>query len=209
MKWLRCRSFIVFGLEYCMPCEKDGWSSYHPFPSILSLITCTLHPNHRHSARKIFLIFIRLTIIMWTCPACHQQFVNQNCLHSCNEKSLADFLTGKSEQTIALFDYLIDQMRTIGEFVLHPAKHRIAFASKIRFGYIQRLGKNYIDVVFQFREAYEDNFCFFRIARVPGTSIYNHYCRICRKEDINNEVRDFMKKAFEIGDRKHLENRNT
>lgn len=138
---------------------------------------------------------------MWTCPYCKQQFLNQNQYHSCNERSVEDFLKGKSEKTIGMFHYFIDEYMKIGEFVLHPAKSRIAFAGKTRFGYIHRLGKDFLDVSLTFDRPYRDNFCFYRIGEVPGGKIFQHYLRIFEKEDINDEVRKYMKLALLSGNK--------
>ena len=141
---------------------------------------------------------------MWICSICQQKFVYENAHHSCNERSVEKFLEGKSEITKELFWYFINTYLEMGDFVLHPAKSRIAFAADIRFGYIHRLGKEYVDIVFQFREHFQDNFCFYKIANVPDSNIYNHYLRLERKEDINSEVRKYMSLALDIGKRKHL-----
>ena len=141
---------------------------------------------------------------MWICPKCSQKFVYQNAQHSCNERSVEDFTKGKSSYTLELFDFFIDEYLKIGEIVLHPAKSRIALAADIRFAYIHRLGKNYVDIVFQFRNSFTDNYCFYKIAQIPDSNTYNHYFRMERKEDINDEVRDFLKKAYDIGIRKHI-----
>jgi hypothetical protein len=145
-----------------------------------------------------------MTNELWECPECHQRFVYKNAQHSCNDRSLADYLDNKSTQTKLLFHYLIEEYSKIGDFVLHPAKTRIAFAADIRFAYIHRLGRNYVDVVFQFRQSFDDNYCFYKIANIPGTNSYNHYFRLERKEDINDEVRKYMVLAYDIGKRKHL-----
>jgi hypothetical protein len=138
---------------------------------------------------------------MWECPKCHQKFLHNNQNHSCNQRRVEDFTEGKSEQTIELFNYFIDEYRKLGEFVLHPAKSRIAFAAKTRFGYINRLGKDFLDVVLTFDKPHTENFCFYRIGEVPGGKIYQHYLRIFHKEDINEEVRQFMKMALNSGNK--------
>jgi len=139
---------------------------------------------------------------MWKCLKCNQKFLHENQNHSCNERTVEDFLNGKSEHTRELFHYFISEYQKIGEFVLHPAKSRIAFAAKKRFGYIHRLGKDFLDVVLTFDKPHENNLCFYRIGEVPGGKIYQHYLRILFKEDINNEVRKFMKMAFDSGNKK-------
>lgn len=138
---------------------------------------------------------------MWTCPKCRQKFVNKNHPHSCNEKTVADFLAGKSASTIALFHFFLDEYLKMGQFILHPAKSRIAFAAKIRFGYIHRLGKDFLDVVLTFNQPYQDNLCFYRIGEVPGGKYYQHYLRIFKPEDINEEVRKYMKMALDLGNK--------
>ncbi len=138
---------------------------------------------------------------MWKCPECSQQFKHENQNHSCNEKTVEDFLQSKSEHVVELFHYFISEYQKMGDFVLHPAKSRIAFAAKTRFGYIHRLGKEYLDVVLTFEKPHEDNLCFYRIGEVPGGKIYQHYIRIINKEDINLEVRKFMKMALKNGNK--------
>ena len=138
---------------------------------------------------------------MWTCPRCEQKFLHHNQNHSCLDKTLDDFLEGKSAFTIDLFWHFIEEYRKMGDFVLHPARSRIGFAAKIRFGYIHRLGKDFVDVVFTFNTPYVDNLCFYRIGEVPGGKYYQHYLRIMHKEDINNEVRKYMKMALDLGNK--------
>ncbi len=136
---------------------------------------------------------------LWICPVCGQRFVHNNQRHSCNEKTLDDFLEGKSEHTLDLFYLFISEYKKIGDFVLHPAKSRIAFASRIRFGYIHRLGKDYVDVVLTFNQPHHDNLCFYRIGEVPGGKYFQHYLRIMKRDDINEEVRKYMKMALDSG----------
>ncbi len=136
---------------------------------------------------------------MWICPRCQQQFVNTNQVHSCRDKELTDFLAGKSEHTIALFNHLVDEYRQIGNMRLHPAKSMISFAARTRFAYVIQLGKNFVDVVFPFKQPYEDNLCFNKIKQVPGSDDFNHHFRMYFVEDINDEVRMYMKMAYKIG----------
>jgi hypothetical protein len=61
------------------------------------------------------------------------------------------------------------------------------------------LGKDFIDIVFPFEKPYPDNLCFRKIAQVPGQLQFNHHFRMQRKEDINGEVKKFMKLAYQMG----------
>ena len=134
---------------------------------------------------------------MWTCPLCNQQFVNTNQVHSCNEKVLHDFLKGKSENTISLFWHFIYEYKRVGEVTIHPTKSMIAIAAKKRIAYIIKIGKDFIDIVFPFEEAYNDNLCFHKIAKVPGQQQFNHHFRMCSKEDVNEDVQYYMKMAYD------------
>lgn len=116
-------------------------------------------------------------------------------------KSLAEFLSGKSEHTISLFDHFTTQYSRIGKISVLPAKTMIGIAtSRKRIAYITQLGKDFIHIVFPFEEAYPDNLCFQKIAQVPGKEKqFNHHFRMYAKEDLNEEVRKFMRLAYQKG----------
>ncbi len=69
-----------------------------------------------------------------------------------------------------------------------------------RIAYITQLGKNFIHVVFPFKQPYPDNLCFQKIAQVPGDSKqFNHHFRMQFKDDVNKEVMSFMKLSCNSG----------
>ena len=117
------------------------------------------------------------------------------------EKTLEDFLKGKSIHTLELFDHFVKEFNLVGKISIHPAKTMIGIATaRKRIAYITQLGKNFIHVVFPFEQSYADNLCFKKIAQVPGDEKqYNHHLRILSKEDVNHEVRKFMKLAYKLG----------
>ncbi len=116
-----------------------------------------------------------------------------------DEKELAIFLNGKSEQTLELLDHFVKQFNKVGTITLHPAKTMIGVANdNKRIAWITQLGKNFVHVVFPFEKAYPDNLCFQKIAQVPGDAKqFNHHFRMYYKEDVNKEVLGFMKMAYE------------
>ena len=115
------------------------------------------------------------------------------------EKMLAPFLNGKSVLTLSLFDHFIAEYKKIGEIRIHPTKSMIGIAnSSMRVAWITQLGKNFIHIVFPFKQAYNDNLCFQKIAQVPeDAKQFNHHLRMYYKEDINKEVMKFMKMAYD------------
>ena len=141
---------------------------------------------------------------MWACPKCNQKFIKVNQSHSCMERTVDDFLYGKSPYTVALFHYFIEQFKSIGKFELHPAKSRIAFAAKVRFGYIHRIGRDYIDVALTFPKPHRENLCFYRIGEVPGGKYFQHYLRLYKEEDLNDEVKEYLRLALEYGNKSDI-----
>jgi hypothetical protein len=83
---------------------------------------------------------------------------------------------------------------------VHPAKTMIGIATpRKRICYVTQVGKDFIHVVFPFEVTYPDNLCFQKIAQVPGQQQYNHHFRMHSKEDLNAEVKKFMKLAYTEG----------
>ncbi len=115
-----------------------------------------------------------------------------------SNKTIQDFLEKRSEHTIELYNHFIDEFMTLDAVTLHPAKTMIGIANGTkRIAWITQFGKNFIHVVFPFKQPYPDNLCFQKIAQVPGDAHqFNHHFRMLYKEDINEEVLKFMKLAL-------------
>ncbi|MNU62020.1 hypothetical protein D3C71_512340 [compost metagenome] len=112
--------------------------------------------------------------------------------------SIAHFLSGKSEYTLSLYNHFIAEFESLGEITLCPTKTMIAVDNgHKRVAWISQLGKNFIHVVFPLKEPFHDNLCFQKVGQVPGSTQYNHHFRMLNKEDVNEEVKRFMKLALE------------
>lgn len=111
-----------------------------------------------------------------------------------------DWFLGKLPATKAVFDHFIKEYKRIGEVTVRSAKTMIVVTTPRKgIAYIVPR-KTFIDVVFPFKQAYGDNLCFHKIAQVPiGPPQFNHHLRLITKEDVNKEVRKFMKIAYELG----------
>ncbi|MDB5191534.1 MAG: hypothetical protein JWQ96_1097 [Segetibacter sp.] len=99
------------------------------------------------------------------------------------EKTVEDFLAGKSPHTLELFHHFVDEYRKLGAIELHPAKTMIGIAgTNKRIAWITQLGKGFVHVVFPFEQPYTDNLCFVKIAQVPGDAHqFNHHFRMLLK----------------------------
>jgi hypothetical protein len=114
-----------------------------------------------------------------------------------DEIQIRAFLNGKSEHTLNLFHYFAQEYQKIGNVVLHPTKTMIALGNPDkRIAWVTQLGKDFIHVVFPFKQLYPDNLCFKKMAQVPGSNQFNHHFRMYNTNDINDEVLNFMKLAY-------------
>jgi hypothetical protein len=111
--------------------------------------------------------------------------------------SISQFLTGKSPHTLVLFHHFIKEFEKIGDITVEPTKTMIGISNAHkRIAWVTQLGKNFIHVVFPFKQRYEDNLCFKKIGPVPGQTQVNHHLRVLDMEDINEEVLGFMRMAY-------------
>ena len=138
---------------------------------------------------------------MWICPKCKQKFVNKNQSHSCGNWTVEEFLSGKTEHSVTLFNSFLDEFRSIGDFELHPVKTRVALLTMIRFASINKIGHNFIDGHLVLVEAVEND-CFRRVENL-GDRFYVHHFRITDVAQIKL-LRPFMKKAYAVGQRDHV-----
>ena len=113
--------------------------------------------------------------------------------------TVSEFIVKKSEHTIGLCHYFIKVYIQMGEITPHVTKTMIVFRANKNFAYIVRLGKHYVDIVLPFKTAYADNLCFNKILHVPGSTDFNHHLRIYTIDDINDEVKHYMKLAYANG----------
>ena len=117
------------------------------------------------------------------------------------DKTIADFLAGKSAHTIELYEHFIAVFQTIGVIEVSAAKTMIGVSNTHkRIAWITQFGKNFIHAVFPFSKPHSDNLCFTKIAQVPGTEQYNHHFRMLYKDDVNDEVMGFIRLAYEEKD---------
>ncbi|RWY46027.1 DUF5655 domain-containing protein [Mucilaginibacter gilvus] len=115
-----------------------------------------------------------------------------------DDHQLSALLTGKSEHTLMLFHHFIAQFKNIGDVKVEATKTMIGISnSHKRIAWVTQLGKNFIHVVFPFKQEYPDNLCFQKIAQVPGQEQYNHHFKMLAAEDLNEEVIGFMQLAYD------------
>jgi len=113
------------------------------------------------------------------------------------DQNISQFLTGKSAHTLMLYNHFINEFKKIGDITVEPTKTMIGISnSHKRIAWVTQLGKNFIHVVFPFKQPYEDNLCFQKVAQVPGSNQFNHHLRVLNVDDINEDVLGFMRLAY-------------
>ena len=140
---------------------------------------------------------------MWTCPRCGHQFYNKNQSHSCGGYTVDNFLKGKTEYSIGLFNDFLAEYRTIGPFELHPVKTRVALLTKMRFCSINKIAADHIDIHLVLTAPHEHTLCFYKIDNLANR-FFVHHARIYDHEDFTAELHHYMAMAYEVGNRKHV-----
>ncbi|HMG14460.1 MAG TPA: DUF5655 domain-containing protein [Saprospiraceae bacterium] len=140
---------------------------------------------------------------MWVCPKCNHKFYNENQSHSCVNYTVDDFLKNKSAKSIELFQAFLNAYTKIGHYELHPVKTRVALLTLMRFCSINKIGQDYIDGHLVLVEPYPDTLCFYKIDNLANR-FYVHHFRIMSIDDINEELIVYMKKAYDVGERRHV-----
>src|SRR5262249_18894903 len=134
------------------------------------------------------------------------RFYNTNQSHSCGRHTVDDFLKGKTDRAIALFHHFLSEYRKIGEFELHPVKTRVALLTKMRFCSVNRVGEDFIDLHLVLTKPYRNP----RVHKIDNFAdrFYVHHLKIRHERDITSEVRRLMRLAYDVGNRKHVEEKN-
>ncbi len=111
--------------------------------------------------------------------------------------NISQFLTGKSAHTLALYHHFINAFEKIGDIKVEATKTMIGVSNQHkRIAWVTQLGKSFIHVVFPFKKPYNDNFCFQKVAQVPGSNQFNHHLRVLSVDDINEEILEFMRMSY-------------
>ncbi|HVV56518.1 MAG TPA: DUF5655 domain-containing protein [Mucilaginibacter sp.] len=143
---------------------------------------------------------------MWTCPRCGHHFYNKNQSHSCGGYTVDDFLEGKPEHSVQLFNDFLDEYRKIGPFELHPVKTRIALLTKMRFCSVNKIGAGHIAIHLVLTTPFEHTLCFYKIDNLANR-FFVHHARIYDHEDFTAELKYYMALAYKTGNREHIDSK--
>lgn len=107
-------------------------------------------------------------------------------------------LTNKTAAALALYEAFIQVFEAAGPVKVEGTKTMIGISNeRKRIAWVTQVGKNFVHVVFPFKQPYNDNLCFQKIAQVPGDAAqFNHHFRMYAVDDLNEEVRGFIWLAY-------------
>src|SRR5687768_1864686 len=142
---------------------------------------------------------------MWTCPVCKHKFYNRNQAHSCVMVTVDDFLQGKPEEMILLFRQFLSKYMEIGAFEIHPVKTRVALLKLMRFASVNRITKDHLDIHLVLTSPCNDPL-FYKIDNLDNRFFVHHF-RLSKASDITPQLERYMKKAYQVGERKHIRNK--
>lgn len=133
---------------------------------------------------------------LWVCPKCGAPFVNKNSYHACGVYDL-DSHFAKSEPHVRLvYDAFLAEVEKEGPVRVIPQKTRIVFMDRVRFsGAIVQ--KTCIKTTFIFHELWESP-RFEKVEFLPP-NYYLHVLKIRTIEEIDDEVRAWIKETWKYG----------
>ena len=138
---------------------------------------------------------------LWTCPRCGRSFANRNQSHACGDSDLEHHFAGRPPEVRALFDAFLEALEEIGPVTVLPQKTRIAFHVRMSFAQVtpRRWG---LDGHLVLARRIDDP----RFIEVQSFSPRNHLhrFRIERREDIDAQMRGWMREAYAVGEQRHL-----
>ena len=138
---------------------------------------------------------------LWRCPRCGRQFANRNQTHACGRYRLADHFAGCEPQVVATFRALVAAARRNGPVKVLAEKTRIAFQVRMSFAaFTLRRHRLHGHVVLARRRESP------RFTKVWVASPRNqvHEFRLHAPDDVDDEVADWLREAYAVGQQKHL-----
>jgi hypothetical protein len=132
----------------------------------------------------------------WTCPKCGQQFVNTNQWHSCSRATVDQWKARMSPRALAIFNRFEQLVAANGEYSIAPAKTRIAFLAKVRFGGIRWVRGDTVCLGFSLPQPLRSK----RLSRVvesaPGW--FSHDLIVTDPDQMDEEFQEWLRQSYHL-----------
>jgi hypothetical protein len=141
---------------------------------------------------------------LWTCPKCGERFTGRNMSHSCGKFSIEDLFARSEPHVATLFQEFARLVHKCGAVHMITQKTRVVFQARMRFaGVMPR--KSYLICHFILPRRIESD-RFYKIETFTPRC-HAHYLRVSEPSDLNGEVAQWLKEAYEVGQQLHLRSR--
>lgn len=135
----------------------------------------------------------------WVCPNCGRKFHTERKYHSCNVISLEDHLKKCSPEIRKLVENILEMVLEWKNTQVNPLKSSIHVTAGTNFLSLKPRKKS-IDIEFILEKEVSE-FPVYKI--IPYGKIKRiHFIKIDSKEDFNTQLKDWIKKAYEISSKK-------
>lgn len=133
---------------------------------------------------------------LWTCPECGRKLVQENMAHSCTDATVADFLRRGDAASRALYRRFVRMIAACGPYHVSPAKTRIAFMARVRFGGVNAIRPGVLGVSFALPAPLRSP-RFHRVEEVvPGW--WAHRLRITSAEQLDRELQGWLRESYRL-----------
>lgn len=121
--------------------------------------------------------------------------------HSCGKYSVKDFLTGKSRHATALYKHFSALVSDCGPVRIAPAKTRVGFQVRMIFAAVNKLNDHWLEAHVVLTRRLESP----RFKRIETMTprCYVHHFRIESLSDLDEEVKDWLREAYDVGTQHH------
>lgn len=138
---------------------------------------------------------------LWQCPRCRRRFANRNQSHFCGRYRLDLHLRGKPPHIRKLYELFVERVRHCGRVTVIPEKTRIAFQVRMSFAALRVQHSALVGhLVLAERHPLS---CFTRIDSISPRNHVHHF-RLIKQEDMTDELCACLRKAYLVGEQKHL-----
>jgi hypothetical protein len=132
----------------------------------------------------------------WTCPKCGQQFVNTNQYHSCGRATIEGWRARMSARALAIYERFEALVAECGEYSISPAKTRIAFLGRVRFGGIRWVRGDTVCVGFSLPEPLRSKRFTRVVEAAPGW--FSHDLVVTDPAQMDEEFAAWLKRSYHL-----------
>ena len=142
---------------------------------------------------------------LWTCPKCDRQFVNSKMPHSCGRYSVGQFLEGKGQHAISLYEKFSALVHECGPVQIAPARARIGFQVRMIFAAVNKLSERGLDAHVVLTRRLDGPR--FRRIETMTPKCHVHHFRVEALSELDEEVQNWLREAYQVGTQEHLSRR--